>query len=546
VADIVSDIVSDMAAGPERRDPREEVQRLRYEIQELIATGRALASERDTRTLLSLILKRCREMTGADAGSVYVLEGEGAPAEKSLHFMLSQNDSLQIDFQEFSLGVDAKSIVGKAVLDARPINIADLDALDQPGQNPWGVQHNRTFDQKTGYTARSMLTVPMLSAHAEVIGVIQLINRKRSPDRLLRSPRDFEREVVPFDQRAEEFALSLAAQAGISLENAILYEEIRELFEGFVDASVTAIESRDPTTSGHSRRVATLTVALATKVDGISEGPLAGVRFTRDDLRQIQYAGMLHDFGKVGVRERVLVKPRKLYDEELRDIQARFAYIRKTLEVEALQRKLKLCEEQGAREAAQRYPALDAELARRQSELEGMLALVVKANEPTVMEQGGFERLLEIAQQRYPVPGGESRPFLEPAELAALQVRRGSLTDLERVEIESHVVHTYNFLNKIPWGRTLRNIPRIAGAHHEYLNGHGYPRRLDQAQIPIESRMMTIADIFDALTASDRPYKKAVPVDRALGIVEAEVKAGKLDATLFELFVGSQIYKAVL
>jgi len=542
----VTDIVAGLVAGLKGRDPQDEVQRLRYEIEELIATGRALASERDPRTLLSLILKRCREMTGADAGSVYVLEGEGAPAEKSLHFMLSQNDSLQIDFQEFTLGVDAKSIVGKAVLDARPINIADLDALDQPGRNPWGVQHNRSFDQKTGYTAKSMLTVPMLSAHAEVIGVIQLINRKRSPERPLRSPRDFEREVIPFDARAEEFALSLAAQAGISLENAILYDEIRELFEGFVDASVTAIESRDPTTSGHSRRVATLTVALATKVDGLGEGPLAGVRFTRDDLRQIQYAGMLHDFGKVGVRERVLVKPRKLYDEELRDIQARFAYIRQTLEVEALQRKLKLCEEQGAREARLRYPALDAELARRQSELEGMLAFVVKANEPTVMEQGGFERLLEIGQQRYPAPGGESRPFLEPGELAALQVRRGSLTDLERVEIESHVVHTYNFLNKIPWGRTLRNIPRIAGAHHEYLNGHGYPRHLDQAQIPIESRMMTIADIFDALTASDRPYKKAVPVDRALGIVEAEVKAGKLDATLFEVFVGSQIYKAVL
>jgi HD-GYP domain-containing protein (c-di-GMP phosphodiesterase class II) len=535
-------------ADIEGRDPRDQVQRLRYEIEELIATGRALASERDTRTLLSLILKRCREMTGADAGSVYVLEGEGAPAEKTLHFMLSQNDSLQIDFQESSLEVDVKSIVGKAVLDARPINIADLDALEHPGQNPWGVQHNRSFDQKTGYTAKSMLTVPMLSAHAEVIGVIQLINRKRSPERLLRAPEDFETAVIPFDERAEEFALSLAAQAGISLENAILYEEIRELFEGFVDASVTAIESRDPTTSGHSRRVATLTVALATKVDGLGDGPFADVRFTRDDLRQIQYAGMLHDFGKVGVRERVLVKPRKLYDEELRDIQARFAYVRKTAELEAVERKLKLCEQVGPREAALRYPELEAELARRQAELDDMLAFVVKANEPTVMEQGGFERLLEISQLRYPSPaaGGGARPLLEPGELAALQVRRGSLTDLERVEIESHVVHTYNFLNKIPWGRSLRNIPRIAGAHHEYLNGNGYPRRLDQAQIPIESRMMTIADIFDALTASDRPYKKAVPVERALGIVEAEVKAGKLDAALFDVFVGSQIYKAVL
>ena len=530
-------------AGP---DPRDEVQRLRYEIEELIATGRELASVRDTRTLLSLILKRCREMTGADAGSVYVLEGEGAPAEKTLHFMLSQNDSLQIDFQEFQLGVDAKSIVGKAVLDARPINIADLDALDEPGENPWGVQHNRSFDQKTGYSARSMLTVPMLSAHAEVIGVIQLINRKRSPERRLRSPQDFEREVIPFDQRAEEFALSLAAQAGISLENAILYEEIRDLFEGFVDASVTAIESRDPTTSGHSRRVATLTVALAAKVDGLGDGPFADVRFTRDDLRQIQYAGMLHDFGKVGVRERVLVKPRKLYDEDLRDIQARFAYIRKTIEMEALERKLKLCEQLGPREAAQRYPEIDGELERRRAELDGMLAFVAKANQPTVLEEGGFERLMEIGQLRYPSSTGDVRPFLEPAEIAALQVRRGSLTDAERVEIESHVVHTYKFLSSIPWGKRYADVPRIAGAHHEYLNGTGYPHHLGPAGIPVESRIMTIADIFDALTASDRPYKKAVPIDRALGIIEGEVKAGKCDAALFRLFVEAEVYKKVI
>ncbi|HEY4186809.1 MAG TPA: HD domain-containing phosphohydrolase [Polyangia bacterium] len=527
-------------------DARAEVDRLRYEIEELIATGRALSSERDTRTLLALILKKCRHVTGADAGSVYVLEGEGAPADKTLHFMLSQNDSLKIDFQEFTLGVDEKSIVGKAVLDAKPINIADLYALDNPGQNPWGVQHNRSFDEKTGYRARSILTVPMLSARTEVIGVIQLINRKRDPERQLRSLDDFATEVIPFDTRAEEFALALAAQAGISLENAILYEEIRDLFEGFVDASVTAIESRDPTTSGHSRRVATLTVALAAKVDGLSDGPFAGVHFSRDDLRQIQYAGMLHDFGKVGVRERVLVKPKKLYEEELRAIESRFAYVRKTLEAELLERKLKLCEQLGYREAAGRYPELEAELDHRRAELDGILAFVAKVNEPTVLEQGGFERLLEIGQLRYPAPSGEARPFLEPAEIAALQVRRGSLTDIERVEIESHVVHTYNFLNKIPWGRTLRNIPRIAGAHHEYLNGNGYPRRLEDKQIPLESRMMTIADIFDALTASDRPYKRAVPIDRALGIVESEVKAGKLDAALFDVFVKGDVYKAVL
>jgi HD-GYP domain-containing protein (c-di-GMP phosphodiesterase class II) len=527
-------------------DARAEVVRLRYEIEELVATSRALSSERDIRKLLGLILEKVRQVTGADAGSVYVLEGEGTPAEKTLHFMLSQNDSLRIDFQEFTLGVDEKSIVGKAVLDARPINIPDLEALDQPGRNPWGVQHNASFDKKTGYTARSMLTVPMLSARAEVIGVVQLINRKQQPERSLLTPEDFRDQVVPFDARAEEFALALASQAGICLENAILYDEIRSLFEGFVDASVTAIESRDPTTSGHSRRVATLTVALAQMVDSLPEGPFADIRFSRDDLRQIEYAGMLHDFGKVGVRERVLVKPKKLYEEDLRAIQFRFAYIRKSMQADVLERKLRLAGHLSESETNARFAEIDGDMDRRWTELDDVLAFIAKANEPTVLEQGGLERLMEIGQLKYVAPSGEPRPFLEPQEIAALQVRRGSLTDTERVEIESHVVHTYKFLEKIPWGRTLRKIPKIAGAHHEYLNGEGYPRRLVGDAIPLESRMMTIADIFDALTASDRPYKRAVPIDRALSIVEAEVKAGKLDAALFEIFVGSEVYKAVL
>jgi HD-GYP domain-containing protein (c-di-GMP phosphodiesterase class II) len=527
-------------------DPRAEVDRLRYEMGEMVATARALSSERDIRKLLGLILEKCRQVTGADAGSVYVLEGEGRPAQKTLHFMLSQNDSLSIDFQEFTLGVDERSIVGKAVLDAEPINIPDLDALDDPAQNPWGVRHNRSFDEKTGYRARSMLTVPMLSAHSEVIGVVQLINRKRNSAARLRTPEDFTSEVVPFDERAEEFALALASQAGISLENAILYGEIRSLFEGFVDASVTAIESRDPTTSGHSRRVATLSVALARKVDALSSGPLADVRFSAEQLQQLEYAGILHDFGKVGVRERVLVKAKKLYEEELQLVQLRFAYIRKALEAEAAERKLRLAVELGPAQAAARFVEVEAEVGRRVAELGEVLAFIAKANEPSVLEQAGHERLVEIGQLQYMDPAGALRPYLERAEIAALQIRRGSLTEVERTEIESHVVHTYNFLRKIPWGRALRDIPRIAGAHHEYLSGEGYPSGLAGGSIPVEARMMTIADIFDALTASDRPYKRAVPIQKALGIIESEVKAGKLDATLFAVFVEGEVYKSAL
>jgi HD-GYP domain-containing protein (c-di-GMP phosphodiesterase class II) len=527
--------------------------RFRYEVAELLAASRALSSERDIRKLLALILEKTRQVTGADAGSVYVLEEDPAATlgarhvpEKRLHFMLSQNDSLKIDFKEFTLGVDGKSIVGKAVLDAKPINIPDLYKLSDPAHNPWAFQHNRSFDDKTGYRARSMLTVPMLSAENVVIGVIQLINKKRNPASQLTTAADFDAQVIPFDERSEEFAFALASQAGLSLENAMLYEEIKDLFEGFVEASVQAIESRDPTTSGHSRRVATLSVALATRVDAVPDGPFRDVRFSPTSLKQLEYAGVLHDFGKVGVREKVLVKAKKLYDEDLRNLKLRFAYIRKALEGDHAERKLRLAMELSRDELTPRFGEADADLARRLAELEGAWAFITKANEPTVLEEGGLERLVEIGQLIYMGPDGEPRPYIEREEIAALQVRRGSLTDVERVEIESHVVHTYNFLKKIPWGKRFADVPRIAGAHHEYLNGGGYPRHLPAGDIPLESRIMTIADIFDALTASDRPYKKAVPIDRALGIIESEVKAGKCDAALFRVFVEGEVYKIVL
>jgi HD-GYP domain-containing protein (c-di-GMP phosphodiesterase class II) len=528
-------------------DFRTIAERFRYEVGELVATSRALSSERDIRKLLALILEKCRQVTGADAGSVYVLEGkEGEAGGKRLHFMLAQNDSLKVDFKEFTLDVDEKSIVGKAVLSGRPINIPDLARLDEPGQNPWGFRHNRSIDERTGYSARSMLTVPMLSARSEVIGVVQLINRKRDPARRLGRPADFDDEVIPFDERAEEFALALASQAGISLENALLYDEITNLFEGFVDASVAAIESRDPTTSGHSRRVATLSVELAQKVDALASGPLADVRFSATALKQLEYAGVLHDFGKVGVREKVLVKAKKLYDEDRQAIGLRFAYIRRSLEAEAAERKLRLALELPREAAEARFAEIDAEVTRKLAELDGAWTFILSANEPTILEAGGLERLVEIAQLTYLAPDGELRNYLEREEIAALQVRRGSLTDFERAEIESHVVHTFNFLARIPWGRSFADVPRIAGGHHEYLNGRGYPLHLAAADIRIETRIMTIADIFDALTAADRPYKKAVPMDRALGIIESEVKAGKCDGDLFRVFVEGEVYKKVL
>jgi HD-GYP domain-containing protein (c-di-GMP phosphodiesterase class II) len=384
--------------------------------------------------------------------------------------------------------------------------------------------------------------VPLISQRDEVIGVIQLINKKREPDRRLLTKADVDEQVVAFDERSEELLGMLAAQAGVSLETAMLYEEIRKLFEGFVQASVEAIESRDPTTSGHSRRVADLTIELAKVVDREPTGPYGSASFSADDLRELEYASVLHDFGKIGVRERVLVKAKKLYDERLELLRARFDYVARSIEADVLSRKVQLLEAQASRGQLE---ALDAELRLRLAELEAAWEAVCAANEPTLMTSGDFARIEQIAQQTFVDARGQARTLLDDEELASLRVRRGSLTSEEFDEIRSHVAHTFRFLSRIPWGKSLRRVPAIAAAHHERVDGNGYPNHLHAQAIPLQSKIMGIADIYDALTASDRPYKKAVPLDRALGILDHSVEDGHLDGELVRMFKEAQVWLRV-
>lgn len=524
-------------------DSDREAARYQYELSELIASARAIASERDIGKLLGLILAKSRQVTGADAGSVYIVERPNG-GEPTLRFMVSQNDSLTIDLPQYTLQVSETSIVGRSVISRDVINIPDLYELGQPDKNPWGFRHNKQFDEQTGYQGRSMLTVPMINQNDEVIGVIQLINKKRSGAGALTSPEDFDRQVVPFDERSEVLALTLASQAGISLENTLLYEDIQRLFESFVNAAVTAIELRDPTTSGHSQRVASLTRRLAEVVDGLSEGPFAQQRFDRDQLKEIEYAALLHDFGKVGVKEQVLLKAKKLHDLDMQLVMQRFDYIRQQAETEYLRRQVAIIRQNRPDDGE--LAALEQAWQAHRAELDEIVAFVVQANEPTVLAQGGFERLHEIGRRQYVDSRGQSQPYLTDDEIHALSVMKGSLTTEERREIERHVLHTINFLESIPWGRQFRHVPVIAGAHHEKLDGSGYPYGLKAPEIRIESRMMTIADIFDALTASDRPYKAAVPVSKALDIIGFEVQAGKCDEALYRLFIDAKVWTAIL
>jgi HD-GYP domain-containing protein (c-di-GMP phosphodiesterase class II) len=508
--------------------------RYRYERGELVEIARALTQERDIDKLLGVILEKSRYITGADAGSIYVVKGEGP--SRFLDFKLSQNDSLSFESSEFEIPVSTQSIAGAAVVTRSPISIADVYEIGD--EVPY--KFDRSFDQRVGYRSVSMLTMPMISAEDEVIGVIQLINKKRRPQNTLKSPADFRDQVVPFDAVSEELLASLAAQAGIALENALLYEEIRTIFEGFVRASVEAIEQRDPTTSGHSLRVSVLSCGLAEQVDRLDTGPFRDARFSRLDLQELQYAALLHDFGKIGVREEVLVKAKKLYPHEREAVRARLDFALEAAEAEALRRKLELRSDP---DAESRLAAIDAALVKRQAELEDAWQVIERANEPTVLSEGDFSRIVEIGRMRYLDRRGIEQRFLSDNEVISLEVKRGSLSPTEMKEIQSHVVHTYDFLIRIPWGKTMRRIPDIAGAHHEKLNGSGYPHAIGAGAIPLASKIMTVADIYDALTARDRPYKKALPMERAFDILGFEVKDGNLDAELVRIFREAEIYR---
>ncbi|MFQ6110609.1 MAG: HD-GYP domain-containing protein [Nitrospinota bacterium] len=519
-----------------------QIKHLSSEMQNLHRIGMALSAERDLNNLLNLILTLSREATDSDAGSLYLVEGlDGEEGERRLRFMVAQNDSVEsLLFTQYTIPVDRKSLAGYAAVTGETLNIEDVYEL------PPGVEYsfNPSFDKRLGYRTRSMLTVPMVDHKDRIIGVLQLINRKRDKAIRLKEMDDFENFVIPYDKKEEALVRSLASQAAVCVENDRLYANINRLFEGFIKASVTAIEQRDPATSGHSARVSLMTVGLAELIDRISMGRWKNVQFTPEQIREIRYAALLHDFGKVGVREHILVKGKKLYPLELELVNSRFDFIRRSLELEFAQRKLQqilLLGEEGAEEA---LAQLELEFKARQEEVERFRQLVIEANEPTILAQEHFREVLRIARQTYRDLEGQEQPFLTENEVFNLSIPMGTLNIHERHEIESHVIHTFHFLSKIPWTTDLAQIPIIAYGHHEKVNGTGYPRGITGPEIPLQTKMMTVADIFDALTASDHPYKRAVSVEHALDILKMEVKEEQLDGDLVGLFIEEKIYQA--
>ncbi|HJX18198.1 MAG TPA: HD domain-containing phosphohydrolase [Acidiferrobacterales bacterium] len=555
-------------------------------LEEVLEIGRALASEKDLDSLLSLILTHARSLTGADGASIYTREAQGsasvphrdvqmpraqdaqerpargttpgmeevgprreqrprmpgaADRDDVLYFRLWQNASTTATANAQKTLVGEYSIAGYVARSGEHVLLDDAYAI--PESAPY--KFNPASDRAIGYHTKSLLTVPLTNKGGEVVGVLQLINRKDRADVLLRTPEDVAAHVRSFDARSRQLAQALAGQAGVAIENSMLYDDIENLFEGFIKASVQAIESRDPTTAGHSFRVADFTERLAMAVDRSGDAGLRDLRFSRDQLREIRYAALLHDFGKVGVREDVLIKAKKLHPHQLELLTQRFKFARLSISHQAYRKLLDLFEEveHDPDEFRVRRKEIEQAVTAEHHRLEQYLHTVLRANEPTVLHASAPQELRAV--QAYSFPDGDGAiPLLHDFEFADLTLPKGSLTAQERVEIESHVTHTFEFLSLIPWTRDLARLPEFAYAHHEKLDGSGYPRGLAQADIPVPARMMTISDIYDALTAPDRPYKLAVNTERALDILGAEARANKIDAALLKVFIESGAYRS--
>ncbi len=513
-------------------------------LRSLSQIGLALSAERDIRRLLAMILSTSRELTSADGGSLYIVETD-AKGDKKLIFRASQNDSIVVD-TNMSLAVSVTSLAGYAALSGEVLRFDDVYHL--PSDAPF--QFNPSFDIEHNYRTKSVLIVPLRDHNGDTIGVLQLINRKRHRQAVLCDAQSVEREVVGFDAEGVELAMTLASQAALALNNNLLLHEIESLFEAFVGASSGAIDKRDPATSGHSERVTRLTLALADAVNETAQGPYGETFFSPAQLRELRYAALLHDFGKIGVREAILTKSHKIEENRFETIRCRIGLLRAQANEQLARARTEIALDDALSRVEKE--ALMAKLeraAREQSDaLNADVPFLKLLNEPPANPLSDAEwskalkALERLRSRRYLGERGESHPLLEETEVAALSVRRGTLTPFEFAKIQDHAQMSWEFLRQIPWTRGLENVPSIAQAHHERLDGSGYPLGLKESSIPLGAKMMAIADVFDALTASDRPYKRALSVEEALKILNCEVRAGKLDAELLRIFIELRVW----
>jgi HD-GYP domain-containing protein (c-di-GMP phosphodiesterase class II) len=492
-------------------------------LEQLNLIGASLSAERDIDRLLELILTAAKTITRADGGTLYrVTEDKTLRFEivrtSSLKYYLGGTSGNPVPFYPIQLHRDGKPnhsmVAAHAALTGKTVNIADAytaDGFDFTG--------TRAFDSKTGYRSKSFLTVPMRNHEHEAIGVLQLINAQ--------DPRTG--EIVPFSASDQRLAESLASQAAIALTNRMLIIQLEQLFESFISLINSAIDEKSPYTGGHCQRVPQLTMMLAEAVNETREGPLSDFQMTAKDRYELKIAGLLHDCGKVTTPVHVVDKATKLetiYDR-IHLIDTRFEVLKRDLEIEGLKGQL------------------DAnQLRRRLRELDDDRRFLHACNiGGERMKDDDVARVQRIAGYRWRDLDGHEANFLSDDEVKNLTIRAGTLTDDERKIINHHIVATIKMLEALPWPKHLTNVAEYAGGHHERMDGKGYPRGLKREQMSVQARCMGIADIFEALTARDRPYKKGKTLSESLEILGRMKLNHHVDPDLFDIFVRKKVYR---
>ena len=508
-------------------------------LDQLNAVGAALSKERNLDALLEGILIAAKNITHADGGTLYRMTEDGSALRfeimrtNSLDLFLGGTTGRKVEFAPLQLinaeGAFNDSMVATyAAIHDRTVNIAD--AYVEAGFDFSGT---KLFDARTGYRSQSFLTVPLKNHDGEVIGVLQLINAQEP---------DLSR-VVTFSEADQRLVESLASQAAIALSNRSLVNQLEDLFESFIKLINMAIDDKSPYTAGHCARVPELTMMLAEAVDASTEGPYAGFKMSDRDRYELKIAGLLHDCGKISTPVHVVDKATKLqtlYDR-IDLVDTRFEVLKRDAEIASL--RAKLAARGGPGPAAE--AEIDAQRDSRLAEIEDDRAFLRGVNTgAVVMDNQMISRVQSIARgHRWHGPTGQEQAFLSADELENLSIRRGTLNAREREVINHHIVATNRMLEQVPWPKHLKNVPEFAGGHHERMDGRGYPKGLTRHQMSLQARMLGIADIFEALTAHDRPYKPGMKLSKALEIMVRFNKNGHIDPDLFDVFMRQKVYR---
>jgi HD-GYP domain-containing protein (c-di-GMP phosphodiesterase class II) len=505
-------------------------------LEQLNAIGASLSAERNIDRLLEAILTAAKTITRADGGTLYRLTEDKAlrfeiVRTSSLSYYLGGTSGNPVPFYPIQLHKDGKPnhgmVAAYAALTGETVNIADAYAADG-----FDFSGTRAFDSKTGYRSKSFLTVPMRNHDNEIIGVLQLINAQDPGSG----------EIVPFSASDQHLAESLASQAAIALTNRMLINQLEQLFESFIKLINSAIDEKSPYTGGHCQRVPVLTMLLAEAADAAREGPLSDFRMDDKDRYELKIAGLLHDCGKVTTPVHVVDKATKLetiYDR-IHLIDTRFEVLKREVELESLRRKSALLESGKLMEANEEDRRLRARLRALDDDRKFLHACNVGGER---MRDADIQRVQRIAEYRWRDVTGHEAKFLTDDEVRNLTIRSGTLTDEERKIINHHIVATIRMLEALPWPKHLTRVPEYAGGHHERMDGKGYPKGLTREQMSVQARCMGIADIFEALTAKDRPYKKGKTLSESLEILGRMRLNHHIDPDLFDIFVRDKVYR---